>query len=132
MNENQPHGRGPAAAALGLLWGVNFASLGLVAFVLLVLVPKMAAAFADFGMKLPAVTVIVLQVSQSPVLVLAGLGLIAAAEIVLVRMAGGARHAVLVVATLLEVGLVIVLACAVFLPYVELMNSLSGGNASGG
>ena len=132
MTESQLRTRGTGGAALGVLWGVNFASLGLVAFVLLVLVPKMAVAFADFGMKLPAVTVIVLQVSQSPVLVLVGLGLIAAAQIVLARMAGGARRVMLVASTLLQVVLVIVLACAVFLPYVELVNSVAGSSSSGG
>lgn len=115
----------------GVLWGANFAALGMVAFVLLVLVPRMAVAFADFGMDLPGVTVIVLQVSKSPVLVLVGLGLIAAAQVVLARMAGGARHVVLVAATLLEIILVIVVGSAVFLPYFELLNSLSGSGAAG-
>ena len=131
MNESQPDRHRSPDVMLGVLWGVNFASLGLLAFVLLVLVPRLALAFADFEVKLPSITVTMLQVSRSPGLVLIALGLFAAAEVAVVRLVGGGRRFVLIAGAALQIAIIIAIACAVFLPYVELLNSLSGSNASG-
>lgn len=132
MNGAQPYKRRSGGAALGVLWGANFACLGLVAFILLVLVPRMAQAFADFGVRPPARAVMVFRISQSPALVLVGLALIAAAQIALARIASGAGRIVLFTSTLLEIVLVVAVASAVLLPYAELLNSVSSGPGSSG
>lgn len=132
MNEQQAGGRTRGGAVFGMLFGVNVVALVLLGVVLLVLLPKMAAVYADFGTRLPAVTATMVQVSQAPAAVVMGLGLLLAGQMALARLAGRGRHVVLFAGTLLEVVLIVVVAFAVFLPYVELINSISGSNASGG
>ncbi len=108
------------------LWTVNLATVALLAFVLLVFLPKMAMAFADFGTKLPEVTVLALRASQAPGLVVAGLALFLAAQYVGVSAWPEGRAVVLLVGTVFLLILVVAIAFAVFLPYVELVNSVAG------
>lgn len=132
MSEQEAGRRTRGGAVFGMLFGVNLAALVVLGVVLLVLLPKMAAVYADFGTRLPALTATMVQVSQAPAAVVMGLGLLLAGQMALARLAGCGRHLVLFAGTLLEVALIVVVAFAVFLPYVELINSISGSNASGG
>jgi hypothetical protein len=132
VSEGPSGRRGAGGAVFGALLGVNFAALVLLGGVLLVLLPKMAAAYAAFGTPLPAVTGILLQVSQARAAVLMGLGLLLAGQVTLARVAGRGRHVVLLVGVLVEIVLVVAVAFAVFVPYVELINSISGSNGAGG
>lgn len=132
MSEQQIGRRAGGRAAFGMLCGVNIAGLALLGFVLLVLLPKMAMVYADFGTQLPAVTGILLKVSQARAAVLMGLGLFIAAQVAMAKSARRGGYAVLVAGTLIEIVLVVVVACAVFLPYIELINAVAGSNASGG
>ena len=125
MEESSAH-RPMLSGSLMALWVVNLATVALLAFVLLVFLPKMAAAFADFGTKLPEVTVLALRASQAPTLVIAGLALFVAVQYLGVSAWREGRAVVLLVGTVFLLVLVVALAFAVFLPYVELVNSLSG------
>ena len=69
MIEDSPARRRLFGGSLIAMWVVNLATVALLAFVLLVFLPKMAVAFADFGVKLPGVTVLVLRASQAPTLI---------------------------------------------------------------
>jgi type II secretory pathway component PulF len=126
MIEDSPARRQRYVGSLIALWTVNLATAALLAFVLLVFLPKMGAAFADFGTKLPAVTVLALRASQAPSLVVAVLALFVAVQYLGVSAWREGRAVVLLVGTVFLLVFVVAIAFAVFLPYVELVNSLSG------
>lgn len=132
MTERQAGKPTGGRALFGMLLGVNLAALALLGVVLLVLLPKIAVAYADFGTSLPPVTAVMLKVSQARAAVLLGLGLLLVGQVALGNIAGRGRHFVLLVAALLEIVLIVAVAFVVFVPYVELINSIAGSNASGG
>ena len=126
MTEDLTDRRRTMGGALIALWTVNLATVALLGFVLLVFLPKMAAVFADFGTKLPKVTLVAVRVSQSPTLVVAVLALFLAVQYLGVSASREGRGVILLVGTLFVFVLVVAIAFAVFLPYVELVNSISG------
>jgi amino acid transporter len=126
MTEDLTNRRRTMGGALIALWTVNLATVALLGFVLLVFLPKMAAVFADFGTKLPKVTLVAVRVSQSPTLVVAVLALFLAVQYLGVSASREGRGVILLVGTLFVFVLVVAIAFAVFLPYVELVNSVSG------
>jgi len=126
MTEDLTDRRRTMGGALIALWTVNLATVALLGFVLLVFLPKMAAVFADFGTKLPKVTLVAVRVSQSPTLVVAVLALFLAVQYLGVSASREGRGVILLVGTLFVFVLVVAIAFAVFLPYVELVNSVSG------
>jgi hypothetical protein len=114
-----------------VLWAVNLTAVTLLAVTLLVLVPKMTTVFADFGTRLPGITVAILTLGHSPVVVLIGLGWLLAVQGVAYAYSGNGRSLVLTGITLLVVLLVLGIALAVGLPFVELVNSSSGQGTPG-
>ncbi|MGQ9650497.1 MAG: hypothetical protein ACUVXJ_10330 [Phycisphaerae bacterium] len=119
-------------ALFGMLLGVNLAALALLGVVLLVVVPKMAVVYEDFGTSLPPVTAVMVKMARARGAVLLGLGLLLAGQLALGNIAGRGRHLVLLVGSLLEMVLIVAVAFVVFVPYGELINSISRSNVSGG
>ena len=92
-------------------------------------IPQLEAVYADFGTKLPAITQIVLDVSRflhTPlgwIVAIIITGIVALADSVLPIPARWLRLLVVLLLALI----VIALALALFLPIVNLMDSISGG-----
>jgi hypothetical protein len=116
---------------LGACWVVNTAAVILLAVVLLVVAPRMTQVFVDFGTRLPMMTEAVIRFASSPQQVMVGLLLFVGAQIALYSLCREGRSLVLLLCTVTSLALAIGISLALYLPFVEIMTTVSGSGAAG-
>jgi hypothetical protein len=116
---------------LVVCWVVDIAALLLLGFVLLAVVPKMTQVFADFGTRLPTMTVAVIRLASSPTQVMIGLVSYLGAQVALVTLSREGRSLILLLFTAVSVVLVVVISIFLYLPFIEIVNAVSGSGAIG-
>jgi hypothetical protein len=114
------------------LWRVNLSALAALAGTFLFVVPRLTPVFDDFRVRLPGITMVVLNVARFPAVVIAGTTLFLAAQVLVYTQSGENRSLFLIAFTLLLLGMVGAVVLALGMPLMELSSSAAESGASGG
>jgi hypothetical protein len=107
-------------------WTANVSAMTLLAFALLVFVPRMAIMFADLGLRPPDETAILFALCRSPAGVIGGMMFLLLVQMLAYTQFADARSLVLIVFTVLALLAVSGIVLALGLPLLDPLNSVVG------
>lgn len=115
------------AVGHAMLLVVNLLGSALLVFMLIVLLPKAAGVFQDFGAELSPPTVAVLDIARYPAISVGFAALILIAQIAAFMYGGSARVTLLMCLAMMVVLIVLAIGLTVLMPYVEMTSTVTRG-----